>query len=134
MASDASNPPAPDKDRAPAGVTTTGPQFDEALQAAEVLLRRADSARVTADRVLAAEAGIAAGAYPTTHAADRVLPSVGEVLGVALPRIIRRPAATSTHSPPCHCVPWSRWVRPGGPAVFRDAPIVSGPEITHIAA
>jgi hypothetical protein len=61
MASDASNPPAPDKDRAPSGVTT-GPQFDEALQAAEVLLRRADGARVKADRVLAAEGGIAAGA------------------------------------------------------------------------
>jgi hypothetical protein len=61
MASDESNPPAFGKSAARSGVTT-GPQFEEALQTAEVLLRRADGAREKADRVLAAEVGVVAAA------------------------------------------------------------------------
>ena len=59
MASDASNPQAFDKSSAPSAVTT-GPQFEEALQTAEALLRRADDEREKADRALAAAVGIVA--------------------------------------------------------------------------
>jgi hypothetical protein len=51
----------PEKISASSAVTTR-PQFEEALQAAEDLLRQADGARQKADRALAAEVGITAGA------------------------------------------------------------------------
>ncbi|HEX9042933.1 MAG TPA: hypothetical protein VF838_18265 [Trebonia sp.] len=63
---------------------TTRPQFEEALQAAEDLLGQADGARQKADRALAAEVGIIAGALTTAIIVLVFLSGFGDRLLVLL--------------------------------------------------